>query len=53
MVQTKQHPRLTGSEKLNLIGHIGGGGGGSKPFRTVNFASRFIIIIESMNFKIL
>jgi hypothetical protein len=23
MVQTKQHPRLTGSEKINLLGHIG------------------------------
>jgi hypothetical protein len=29
-----------------------GGGGGSKPFRTVDFASKFIMIIERTNFKL-
>jgi hypothetical protein len=28
-----------------------GGGGGSKPFITVDFASRFVMIIESTNFE--
>jgi hypothetical protein len=28
-----------------------GGGGGSKPFITVDFALRFVMIIESTNFE--
>jgi hypothetical protein len=29
-----------------------GGGGDSKYFRIIDFASRFVMIIENMNFKL-